>query len=112
MKFVRTFIASSVTVIGIVGVAPAFAGDPTAPRTATVRFDELDLASNQGASELYARLRAASRQVCATLDGRELRQQSAYQACYKQALSSAVLHVNRSNVTALHARATQGSKAS
>jgi UrcA family protein len=90
----------------------AVAADAAAPREITVRYDELNMSSASGASVLYARLRSASRSVCDVMDGRELRQHAAYNACYQQALSNAVAKVNRTSVTALHERTIKGAKAS
>jgi len=102
------------TALGLItiGSPSAIAGDFNAPRTVTVKYDEYDLSNTKGAAALYARLRDASKQVCAQLEGRDLRLHAAWKACYNEALSNAVLQVNRDTVTALHQRATRGERAS
>jgi UrcA family protein len=114
MNFRRTIFITAATALGVasLGIANAAGSDPYEPHTVTVKYDELDMSTQQGAKELYARLRAASKQVCARLDGRDLREHAAFRACYEQALGDAVLHVNRESVTALHQRATHGERAS
>jgi UrcA family protein len=114
MNILRTLGLTGAVALGIAtfGAASAIAKDYDAPRTQTVKYDEYDLNSEQGAAALYAHLRAASKEVCAPLDGRELRQHAAWKACYKEALSNAVLNVNRDTVTALHQRAMRGDRAS
>jgi UrcA family protein len=109
MNTMKVSIAAGLVISGMVLASPfAVAADTTASRAVTVYFDELNMASDSGATALYSRLRSASRQVCAPLAGRELRQRAAFDACYTQALSNAVLQVNRAPVTALHMRSTKG----
>jgi UrcA family protein len=103
---------SAALVLSVMAITPTFAADPTAPRAVTVYYDELNMNSQSGATVLYSRLRAASRHVCATFAGRDLRQHAAFNDCYNTALSAAVARVNRSTVTALHMRVTKGVKAS
>lgn len=90
----------------------ANAKDDSAVPEVTVYYDEMKLAANGAANDLYKKLRTASREVCGQFRGRELRHRAAFDACYSRALSNAVLHVNRSAVTALHERAKKGTKES
>ena len=114
MNLLRSAVMTTATALSIAGFAPltVSAADSTDPRSLIVKYEELDLTSSQGAAALYARLRSASKTVCAPLQGRELRQHTAFQDCYKQALSNAVVRVNRESVTALHQRATHNERAS
>ncbi len=53
------------TLAAVFGAAPALAGDPApAPRSATVRYADLNLASEAGQRTLDARIAVAVRQVC------------------------------------------------
>ena len=114
MNMLRTTLMTGAVALGLAtfGAASAIAKDYGAPRTLTVKYEEYDLNTEKGAQALYAHLQAASKEVCAPLDGREVRQHAAWKACYKEALSNAVLNVNRDTVTALHQRATHGERAS
>jgi UrcA family protein len=103
---------STALAVSVLTLAPAFAADPDAPREVTVYYDELNMNSDRGAVALYSRLRAASRQVCSALDGRELRQRRAFSACFEHALADAVERVNRTSVTALHMKSAKSVKAS
>ena len=111
MNTIKVSIAAGLLAMAL---SPSFAAarDASAPHEVTVRYDELNMASDSAATALYSRLRSASRQVCAPFQGRELRHRAAFKACYAQALSNAVVQVNRTAVTALHSRATKGVTAS
>jgi|SRR5712671_2044640 len=114
MNSLRFAVMTSVSALATVCFASANAAIASYEESVavTVKYQELDLSSNQGASALYARLRTASKVVCASLDGRELKQHAAYQSCFNQALSAAVIHVNKQTVTALHERSLRGERAS
>jgi UrcA family protein len=69
-----------------------------------VGYSDLDLTDAHGARTLYARLRAAAREVCGTKpDPRELRQYANYEACYSRALHKAVHRIDSERLHALHA---------
>jgi UrcA family protein len=108
------FSLSAALAVAALAMTPSFAAaaDARAPHEVTVYYDELNMSTERGATALYSRLRAASREVCAPLEGRDLRQRAAFNACYSQALSNAVARVNRTAVTALHVRVAKGVKAS
>jgi UrcA family protein len=102
MNTFRTAVMTGATALAILAFAPANAFvDSSEPRKITLKYDESELSSQHGAAALYSRMRS-----------RELRQKEAYKACYQQALGDAVLHINRETLTALHARATHGERAS
>jgi UrcA family protein len=114
MNFLRPTLMTTAIAIAIssAGIANAAVSATAGAPTITVKYDELDVTTQRGAQELYARLRAASKQVCAPLDSRDLRRHYAWKACYTQALSNAVVQVNREAVTALHQRSLHGERAS
>jgi UrcA family protein len=105
MNSFRAAILTTVTVFGI-ACSTAIAGVESSivPPSVTVKYADLDVHSDQGASMLYARLRSASRQVCANFEGRTLRQRTALKNCFQQALAKAVTNLNVERLTALHQR--------
>ena len=92
--------------IALSGPATLFAGMPTdaADNLAAVHvsYAGLDLSSEAGAAILYRRLKVAARQVCESLNERQLTQHARWAACYEKALTDAVAQVNQPQVTALH----------
>jgi UrcA family protein len=83
-------------------VAPAFA-EPTAPKSVAVQYDRVDLHRPEAVRALYARIRAASRSVCAGAEGRGAGQQAAWNACRRAALDRAVAAIGSEAVARLHA---------
>lgn len=82
----------------------AWAGDDsffTESRSEPVRYARSDLATEQGAADLYARLEAAARRVCGQ-KSRMLAQQVQWQQCHDEALDEAVTAVNDTRLSALH----------
>jgi UrcA family protein len=118
MNVFRSSIVTGATALGLtlasLCAVPAIAADRDAnePRKVVVQYDELDLSSKQGAQTLYARLRNAARQVCASYESRDPSRRAIWDACYNQSLSNAVMQVNREAVTALHQRQTHSERAS
>jgi UrcA family protein len=108
----KNVLCLSILVAACVASDLAVAAEPGAALEITVNYGELDLAKDEGAARLYSRLRAAARKVCAPFDGRELQQRVAWRECFSQALTNAVLQVNREAVTVLHVRATRSGSAS
>lgn len=79
--------------------------EPGAPR-ATVQVGDLNLDSRAGVSTLYRRLAQAARAVCASLDGRTLREREAYAQCRRESLERAVRDVGHPALVALHGART------
>ncbi len=71
-------------------------------KTVTVKIDAFDLSKAQGAEAVYARLRNAARQVCRTLESRDVSLKKEHRECVEQALDEAVAQVNSTRLTALH----------
>ena len=82
----------------------ALAAEPPQALTKIVHYGDLNLDSEQGAKALYARLRSAARQVCAPLESIELTQQRKWKACFNNAVANAVVEVNTTMLSALHAQ--------
>jgi UrcA family protein len=86
--------ALAIAVLGVVGTcASAAASD--APPTKTVHFAELDLSTNEGATQLFRRLRAAAKEVCAPMNGNAVMQRSRYRTCVQTSLANAVNSVDQ-----------------
>jgi UrcA family protein len=84
------------------GASGAQAAERFQSLTKVVAYGDLNLDSQQGAKVLYARLRNAARTVCHPLEGRDLNQIALWRGCVDQAVSSAVVQINKTSVTALH----------
>jgi UrcA family protein len=84
----------------LLGAAAAYAAGPDAAPSVRVAYGDLNLASEQGASRLHARLAAAARSVCAAdhVDIRNLREFAEARSCQKQAIANAVRDVRDSKV--------------
>jgi UrcA family protein len=67
----------------------------------TVRFADLDLSTNAGASTLYTRIKWAARQVCGT-EGRSLTEIAMWHRCVDATIADAVHSVNSPRLTALY----------
>jgi UrcA family protein len=80
----------------------AHAASPDAAPSVAVRYGDLNLATEQGANTLYARVAAAARQVCAAdgLDIRNLQAYAAARSCETQAIANAVHAVQAPKVVA------------
>ena len=83
-----------------------------APRydTTIVAYGDLNLDSEQGAKALYARLRNGAQDVCSSFEGRDLFFKRLWQACFDQAVATAVVQVNKSGLTTLHNQAVNRSR--
>ncbi|MGH8219667.1 MAG: UrcA family protein [Steroidobacteraceae bacterium] len=90
-----TLVASSITTL-------CAAADVNAPRTAVVNYADLNVASPQGATELYGRIRQAAKSVCGPLDGRDLPARAQVVACIRSAMADAVSKVNEPELFAVY----------
>ncbi|HEV3183147.1 MAG TPA: UrcA family protein [Steroidobacteraceae bacterium] len=103
---------AALTACMAVGLADvAHSATPDAAPSVKVGYGDLNLASEQGANTLYARIAAAARRVCAP-DGADIRDLQAYAAarsCERQAIANAVRDVHSTKVgTILAARLGHG----
>ena len=92
------------------GVQSVHAAPPEGVRSVVVHFADLDLSRSEGAAVLYQRLDGAAKAVCAPLD-RDLARYTAFKACVKGALSTAVAKVDQPALTAYYEEKTNGRKA-
>ncbi|MGH8140603.1 MAG: UrcA family protein [Steroidobacteraceae bacterium] len=99
------FAASAVT-------ATAFAGAPTvvsatpqfnAAPSVKVRYDDLNMATENGTATLYRRIVSAARQVCPDQYSRNLKDASDSRKCQATAIARAVQDVNSPQLALVHA---------
>ena len=76
------------------------------PLTKVVAYGDLNLETEAGAKVLYSRLRNAAKDVCAPLESRGMRPRRIWQNCFDNAVTTAVVQVNKTRVTALHNQTT------
>jgi UrcA family protein len=82
------------------------ASGPDAAPAKLVSYGDLNLDSETGARTLYARLRAASREVCVGFEeSGSMEQRLAWARCYSAALSTSVAQVNSPILSSLYSRA-------
>jgi UrcA family protein len=74
--------------------------------TRTVAYGDLNLDSAGGAKALYHRIKAAAREVCSPLDGKDLTLRAAWQSCYDHAIDAAVVKVNSREFAIVRAQST------
>jgi UrcA family protein len=78
--------------------------------SALVSFGDLNLDSPLGTKVLYSRLRSGAEDACASFEGRDLFFKRLWQSCFDQAVTAAVVQVNRPGLTTLHNQAVNRSK--
>jgi UrcA family protein len=101
--FMHGSMLAALTACMALGLAEvARSATPDAAPAVKVPYGDLNLASEQGANTLHARIKAAARRVCA-VDGIDLRNLTTYAAersCEAQAIANAVRDVNNVKVAA------------
>src|SRR5579864_7764477 len=96
-RFTSSLIISTLGLISLAHAVPV----PDAPQM-IVRFTDLDLTRVDGAAVLYKRLRAAAETVCGPREDRDPAQATAFKKCVQSALGSAVMRVDRAELTAYY----------
>ena len=102
---------AALTACMAVGLAQvAHSATPDAAPSVRVSYGDLNLASEQGANTLQARVAAAAREVCAPhgLEIRNLQVYAAQRTCLSEAVANAVREVQGTQVASLGARRHQG----
>ena len=108
MKFIRTAVLVGSSLLGSLGVAQATTPDNSVTLndevpTVTVRYGDLNLATETGVRKLYQRLSVAAQEVCQTPDARSLALLSYSHTCRANAIARAVHEINSPQLAALHA---------
>jgi UrcA family protein len=76
-----------------------------APRTAVVRYSDLDLSKPRDAHRLYVRIKDAAREVCDNSPMSDLQRLRVYKQCMNEAVSNALAQVRASQPSqSLYAR--------
>ena len=109
-RFNKGMIGSMIAIAGTLALATsAHAGDASPADTSVkhedvvVQYADLNLASNDGAQALYARLEAAAARACGnTPMAWEVQARKNFKSCVERKLDKAVGKVNDPNVQALH----------
>jgi UrcA family protein len=96
-------VPACLSVAGLLASATAFAWNPPEPRSVTVDYRDLNMATLAGATTLYTRIHGAARQVCGDA-GRNLSEQHARELCLQHAIESAVSAVNSPLLTNVYRR--------
>ena len=100
MKNLTALLALTTLTAGATTIAYADPA-PESVRTETVRFADLDTASAQGAAALFRRTQRAARNVCGPVEPNvALAVKHPYTRCVRNALSNAIVAINRPAVTA------------
>jgi UrcA family protein len=101
-------VAGALAALGVTATASAAPQSDAAP-SITVRYNDLNLATQSGIDALYARISVAARQVCPVADYRVLNSVSASDQCRAEAVAHAVQKVNNPKLAVLHtARVSRG----
>ena len=100
----QSLAASLTLALGIVAGSASAAPTQNAQgaRSVMVRYGDLDLTRDEGVQVLYARLRAAAKQVCSDDGSLDLGRRAAVRQCVDTALANAVAGVRNSQLAALH----------
>jgi UrcA family protein len=110
-RALKTIGAFAALLVGAGAAGSALAASPANAATLTVAYGDLNLASDQGNSALYARITAAARQVCAAdrVDIRDLGRYAEARSCEARAIAQAVQAVHSPRLAALYnARSPRG----
>ncbi len=80
---------------------PAVADNADAP-AATVKYRHIDLSTEKGAKRLYDHIRYVAEQLCSPSDALAYRQAKSWNVCVVNAISDAVVKVNKPMLTAVY----------
>jgi UrcA family protein len=106
-KSIASIVTASLAILSwATGAAPIQAAEQIDPPTKIVAYGDLNVETEAGAKVLYARLRNAATIVCAPLESRDLSRKTLWRNCFDNAVTTAVVQVNKTRVTALHNQTT------
>jgi UrcA family protein len=90
-------------IAGVPGTRPARAADITGdPLSQAVQIYGGELSSHTGIVRVHDRLEGAARNVCRTLDEKDLERQMRYRRCVVESLERAVRDVHDARLSAYH----------
>ncbi len=73
----------------------------------SIEYSSAEVTTEEGAAQLYRKLKRAARSVCEAYGGDTLQRRVAAQKCFDKSLENAVQQVNAQPLTALHLAATR-----
>lgn len=73
----------------------------------SISYSSNEVTTEEGAANLYLKLKRAARSVCDGYAGDSLQRQIVAQKCFEKSLESAVRQVNAQPLTVLHVKATR-----
>jgi UrcA family protein len=97
----RLFTTAIFSALALGSAAASVAAGDSAPQV-VVKFGDLNLSNAQGAAELYNRIAAAGKEVCRSLDSRDLATRARLDACVHKAIADAVTMVDRPELFAIY----------
>jgi UrcA family protein len=99
------FLAAAVSAVALLG-STSFAGSPEkVTRSVTVKYDDINPNTTEGAAVLYTRIHFSARQVCATPSGGDtsLAEFAAKKQCIRESESRAIETVHSQALSAYYA---------
>jgi UrcA family protein len=107
LKLNRRIGAALAVIAGCIVAAASHPADaatrPDDVPSMTVKYADLDIASEDGARILYRRIARAAAHVCPRADNRDLDGLALSQACQQQSIARAVQAVSSARLAAVHA---------
>jgi UrcA family protein len=102
-------VAALAVSFGLLGGVSAFAADTNVTiDQVSVSYGDLNVSTDAGARVLFARIKSAATLACGGKpDSRDLAGMERFQACRKDAMSSAVTRIGAPKVAALYGQAVQ-----
>jgi UrcA family protein len=104
-EFTRSTRVRALVLIGCaLGIGSSMAHAARAPDvpSKTVKYSDLNLATDEGALELYSRIATAARAVCPDPDLRDLRTFANSERCQSEAIARAVHDVHSPRLAAMY----------
>ena len=99
---IRTLILVSTAALAVAGSAWAQDPDPGAAPSVSIRYTDLNLASDAGAGAMLSRIQAAASTACAgSPDTMMLGRRQIYEKCRRETVARAVAQLNAPTVTTL-----------
>jgi UrcA family protein len=96
---VKGYALAAVALTAVLTAHAAWAApEDSGPRTAVVRYSDLDLSQSHDVKRLYERIKSAAQEVCDNNPGSDLRRLTIYKSCIRDAVSNAVSQLRSTNI--------------
>jgi UrcA family protein len=113
-KLYRHTLVSAAALAAAAAAAMASAATPAQVRYSSdrvpsveVRYDDLNLSTDEGTRALYQRIKSAAQQVCPVAHSGDLSALATSQRCQSDAIAQAVQAVNKPALASIHAAHTR-----